>query len=190
MIPLLTLGIPGSTIAAILTGVFLIHGIIVGPEIFTDSRELVFGLFAAGLIGIVAYGLIGYFGGPLIGRAISHVPARLIYPFVFLTAFIAAYSSSSNTFDIFLMSIFGIFGYAMRRFDFSAAAFIIAFVLTKGAEETLRQSMIMSDGGVGLFLERPVALAFIIVGLLVMIGRAVSVARQGNGRNDATSDAE
>ncbi len=190
MIPLLTLGIPGSTIAAILTGVFLIHGIIVGPEIFTDSRDLVFGLFAAGLIGIAVYGLMGYFGGPLIGRAISGVPARLIYPFVFLTAFIAAYSSSSNTFDIVLMSIFGIFGYAMRRFDFSTAAFIIAFVLTKGAEEALRQSLIMSDSGVMIFVERPVALAFIVVGLLVMVGRAVAVARQWNGQTGAASNVE
>jgi len=190
MIPLLTLGIPGSTIAAILTGVFLIHGVIVGPAIFTDSRELVFGLFAAGLIGIAVYGLMGYFGGPIIGRVISRVPARLIYPFVFLTAFIAAYAASSNTFDIVLMSVFGIIGYAMRRFDFSTAAFIIAFVLTKGAEEALRQSLIMSDSGLGIFVERPVALVFIAIGLLAMIGRAVSTARQRNGDTDGSSDVE
>jgi len=190
MIPLLTLGIPGSTIAAILTGVFLIHGIIVGPTIFTSSRDLVFGLFAAGLIGIAMYGLMGYFGSPIIGRVISRVPARLIYPFVFLTAFIAAYSSSSSTFDILLMSFFGLFGYAMRRFDFSAAAFIIAFVLTKGAEEALRQSLIMSESGGDIFLERPVALTFIAIGLLVMIGRAVSMARQRNSADIVTTDDE
>ena len=61
MIPLLTLGIPGSTIAAILIGVFLIHGIQVGPTIFATSKELVYGLFACGLLGIVTYGIIGYF---------------------------------------------------------------------------------------------------------------------------------
>ena len=62
MIPLLTLGIPGSTVAAILVGVFLIHGIQVGPTIFTDptSRELIFSLFAAGLVGIACYGAMGY----------------------------------------------------------------------------------------------------------------------------------
>ena len=64
MIPLLTLGIPGSTIAAILIGVFLIHGIQVGPTIFATSKELVYGLFACGLLGIVTYGIIGYFFGP------------------------------------------------------------------------------------------------------------------------------
>ena len=178
MIPLLTLGIPGSTIAAILTGVFLIHGIVVGPTIFTESKELVFGLFAAGLIGIIIYGLMGYFGSPLIGRIISKVPVRLIYPFVFLTAFIAAYSSSTNTFDIILMGVFGVIGYGMRRFNFSAAAFIIAFVLTKGAEEALRQSLILSESGAGIFLERPIAVVFMAIGLAVLAGRAISVSRQ------------
>ncbi|RKZ97976.1 MAG: hypothetical protein DRQ43_02190 [Gammaproteobacteria bacterium] len=178
MIPLLTLGIPGSTIAAILTGVFLIHGIIVGPTIFTESKELVFGLFAAGLIGIVLYGLMGYFGAPLIGRIIRQVPVRLIYPFVFLTAFIAAYSPSTSTFEIIIMGIFGIIGYGMRRFNFSAPAFIIAFVLTKGAEEALRQSLILSDSGAGIFLERPVAIVFMVLGLLVLVGRAITVVRK------------
>ena len=171
MIPLLTLGIPGSTIAAIISGVFLIHGITVGPTIFQESKELVFGLFASGLVGIVMYGLIGYFGSPIIGRMIASVPVRLIYPFVFLTAFIAAYSTNTNTFDIILMGIFGIIGYAMRRFDFSAAAFIISFVLTKGAEENLRQALILSNDGWGIFLDRPVAMIFFGIAFLAVAVR-------------------
>ena len=88
MIPLLTLGIPGSTVAAVLIGVFLIHGIQVGPAIFDSptSRELIYGLFAAGLLGIVAYGVMGYWGGPIIGRAIAYLPAKYLYPGIFLTA--------------------------------------------------------------------------------------------------------
>jgi len=178
MIPLLTLGIPGSTIAAIITGVFLIHGITVGPTIFQTSKELVFGLFASGLVGIVIYGLIGYFGSPIIGRMIALVPARLIYPFVFLTAFIAAYSTNTNTFDIILMGIFGVIGYAMRKFNFSAAAFIISFILTTGAEENLRQALILSNDGWGIFLERPVALIFFSIGFLTVAVRGWKVLRK------------
>ena len=85
MIPLLTLGIPGSTIAAILIGVFLIHGIQVGPTIFATSKELVYGLFASGLLGIVTYGIIGYFFGPLLGRIIAVLSPNMIYPFVLIT---------------------------------------------------------------------------------------------------------
>ena len=178
MIPLLTLGVPGSTIAAILIGVFLIHGIQVGPSIFQTSRELVFGLFASGLVGIAMYGVIGYFGGPMVGRVIAYFPPRLIYPFIFLTAFIAAYSARQSLFDIGVALVFGIVGYLMRRANFSAAAFIIAFVLAKGAEEAFRQSLLLSDSGIGIYLERPVAIAFMALGLAVLIGRSIAVMRR------------
>lgn len=177
MIPLLTLGVPGSTIAAILIGVFLIHGIPVGPEIFETAHDLVFGLFASGLVGIALYGLIGYYGGPLIGRLVALLPARLIYPFIFLTAFIAAYSARASFADVAIMLVFGVIGYIMRRFDFAPAAFIIAFVLAKGGEESYRQSLLLSDAGNGIFLERPVALAFMALGLLVVAGRTAASLR-------------
>jgi len=186
MIPLLTLGVPGSTIAAILIGVFMIHGIQVGPSIFTTDHELVYGLFASGLLGIAFYGLMGYFGGPLVGRVIAYFPPRLIYPFIFLTAFIASYSARQSIFDIGLALIFGVVGYLMRRADFSAPAFVIAFVLARGAEEAFRQSLLLSDSGIGIFLERPVAIAFLVVGFAVMFGRAIAAFRQNVRRHNET----
>ena len=177
MIPLLTLGIPGSTIAAILIGVFLIHGIQVGPEIFRTSRELVFGLFASGLVGIALYGLIGYFGSPLVGRTIARVSPRIVFAFIFVTSFIASYSARTSLSDIVVMLVFGIIGYVMRRFDFPLAAFIIAFILARSAEGSFRQSMLLSDAGIGIFLERPVALGFMLLGLAVIVGRTISVLR-------------
>ena len=178
MIPLLTLGVPGSTIAAILIGVFMIHGIQVGPSIFETNRELIYGLFAAGLLGIALYGVMGYFGGPLVGRAIAFFPPRLIYPFIFLTAFIAAYSARQSLFDVGVALVFGIVGYIMRRASFSAPAFIIAFILAQGAEMAFRQSLLLSDSGIGIFLERPVAVAFMTLGLAVLIGRSIAVLRR------------
>ncbi|XWN32878.1 MAG: tripartite tricarboxylate transporter permease [Devosia sp.] len=165
MIPVLTLGIPGSTIAAILIGVFLIHGIQVGPTIFLTSRDLVFGLFAAGLIGIASYGLIGWFGAPLIGRLIGHVPQRLIYPTILLMTVVAVYSLRSSLFDVSVMFVFGLVGYGMRKLDFSPPAMIISFVLARGAEEALQQSLMMSSSGYLIFFERPAALAFLLIGL-------------------------
>lgn len=167
MIPLLALGVPGSTIAAILIGVFLIHGIEVGPSIFDNSRELIFGLFAAGLLGIALYGLIGWFGAPLIGHLIAMVPPRLIYPYIFLTCIVSAYSARTSVFDIFIMCAAGFFGYLMRKTDFSPAAFIIAFVLAPGAEEAFRQSLLLSNSGGMIFFERPWALAFFAIAILV-----------------------
>ena len=187
MIPLLTLGVPGSTIAAVLIGVFMIHGIQVGPMIFETNRELIFGLFAAGLIGIAMYGLIGYFAGPLIGRAIAYVPPRFIYPFIFLTAFIAAYSARKSLFDVGIALVFGIVGYYMRRGNYSPAAFIIAYVLAKGAEEAFRQSLLLSDSGIGIFFDRPVAIVFLGLGAAVLIGRSLSVWRSKRRRDAAAS---
>ena len=175
MIPLLTLGIPGSTIAAVLLGVFLIHGITVGPQIFDNpnSRELVFSLFAAGLVGITAYGFIGYFFGPWIGQVIARVPNRILYSFIFLTAIIAAYSSRASIVDVFIALLFGVIGFCMRVGNFSAAAFVIAFVLARNAEEAFRQSLMLSDDGILIFVKEPVALAFLLIGLSVMLFRVV-----------------
>jgi len=168
MIPLLALGIPGSTIAAILVSVFLIHGITVGPAIFQQDKDLVFGLFAGGLIGIATYGVIGYFAGPAVGRLVSLLPPSKIYPFVFLTAFVAAYSARNSFLDVFATAVFGVIGYAMKKLDFSPAALIISFVLTRGAEESLRQALIISNNGPLIFFERPFAIGcFLVMAILL-----------------------
>jgi putative tricarboxylic transport membrane protein len=171
MIPVLCLGIPGSTIAAILIGVFLIHGIQVGPTIFFESKELVFGLFAAGLLGIASYGLIGWFGSVYIGKLIARVPINIVYPTILMLTIVATYSLRSSLFDVVVMGVFGLVGYLMRKLDFSPPAFIISFVLARGAEEALSQSLLMSAGSVTIFVERPVSLLFLILGFGVLLSR-------------------
>ena len=190
MIPLLTLGVPGSTVAAVLIGVFLIHGIQVGPLLFSEtnmiitdtgdffsSRELIFALFAAGLVGIAAYGLMGFWGGPLIGRTIARVPPKYLYPFIFLTAVAASFSARASIMDVGIALLFGVIGYAMRRTDFSAAAFVIAFVLSGRMEESFRQALLLSDDGALIFLREPVAGGFLLAGLAVLLLRAWSSRR-------------
>lgn len=183
MIPLLALGIPGSTIAAILMSVMMIHGIQVGPPIFTVSRELIFTLFAAGLLGTVSYVVIGYFGSALIGRQIARIPPRLIYPTVLVLAFLAAYSVRSSLFDIFVMLSFGGIGFVMRHNDYSVAAFVISFILAKGAEEALRQSLLISDGSLMIFVERPVAAIFLTIGFVSLALRTRQAMHQSKASN-------
>ena len=192
MIPLLTLGIPGSTIAAVLIGMFLVNGLQVGPQIFATEpplfvagqmmspREFIFGIFAAGLVGIACYAIIGYFAAPLIGRAIAILPTQYLYPFIFMISLAASYSSRASIWDVGFAILFGIIGYGMRRTNFSAAAFIIAFVLTSSMEEAFRQSMIISDNGIWLFFsfeyqnKFSYAPIFLLIGTAVVIIRAVS----------------
>lgn len=174
MAPLLTLGIPGSTIGAILLGVFLIHGIQIGPTLFITSRDLVYSLFACGLVGIAAYGVIGYFGAAHVGRLIKRIPTQIIYPLIFLTSFIAAYAARGSLFDVLVMVVAGFAGWIMRKAGLQPAAFVIAFVLTRGAEETFRQSLLMSTDGLMIFLERPVAIAFLVLGCGIVLWRILS----------------
>ena len=184
MAPLLTLGIPGSTIGAILVGVFLVHGIQIGPTLFLTNRDLVYSLFAAGLVGIALYGLMGYFGAAAVGRIIARVPARGLYPVVFLIGMVAAYSARGNMFDVWVALAAGALGWAMRRWGLNPAAFVIAFVLTSGAEQALRQSLLLSDDGWLIFAQRPVAAGFLVLGfgvlaLRVLGSRRVRVANPG-----------
>ena len=204
MIPLLTLGIPGSTIAAVLIGMFLVNGLQPGPTIFADEpplfmggqlispREFIFGIFAAGLIGIAAYALIGYFLAPYIGKMIAILPTQYLYPFIFMMSLAASYSSRASIWDVGFALLFGVIGYAMRRTNFSAPAFIIAFVLTGAMEEAFRQSMIISDSGLlvfasfeyqGKFSYAPI---FLLIALVVLGTRAYSTYKQK--KIDRTSD--
>jgi putative tricarboxylic transport membrane protein len=178
MAPLFTLGIPGSTIGAILVGVFLIHGIQIGPTLFITSRELVYSLFACGLIGIAMYGLIGYFGASFVGRFITKIPTDYLYPIVFLTSFVAAYASRGNLFDVLVMVVAGFAGWMMKKYDFNPAAFVISFVLAGGAEEAFRQSLLLSDNGLWIFVTRPVAFAFLLLGFVALFMRARSLRQQ------------
>ena len=189
MIPLLSLGIPGSTIAAVLIGMFLVNGLQPGPTIFATEpplfmggqlispREFIFGVFAAGLIGIACYALIGYFAAPFIGKLISMLPTQYLYPFIFMTALAASYSSRASIWDVAFALFFGIVGYAMRRTNFSAAAFIIAFVLTASMEEAFRQSMIISDKGFFVFTSFEYGGKFSYAPIFLMIGAAVVIFR-------------
>lgn len=185
MAPLLTLGIPGSAIGAVLLGVFLIHGIQVGPTLFTDAdaRELVYQLFACGILGIIAYGLMGYFGAAKVAGLIVMIPQRVLYPVIFLMSFAAAYSSRNSMFDVLVMICAGVAGWLMRRFGFNIGAFVIAFVLAGGAEENFRQSLRLSDNGVLIFVERPLALLFIVIGIVAMLWRVRALIKEGKENN-------
>ena len=190
LIPLLTLGIPGSTAAALLAGVMLIHGITIGPSVFVTSHDMIYGLFASGLFCIATYFVVGYFGSGIIGRIIALVPAQMIYPFIFVICYVAGYALRQALFDLALMTLFGVVGYLMKRFAFSVPAFVIAFILGSGAETSLRQAMMLDDSGLFVFFQRPIALMFFGFGLLVIVLRIRQLRRQKGERRLAATLSE
>ena len=104
---------------------------------------------------------------------IAILPTQYLYPFIFMTALAASYSSRASIWDVGFALLFGIIGYAMRRTNFSAAAFIIAFVLTASMEEAFRQSMIISDTGILVFLSFEYQGKFSYAPIFLLIGAAV-----------------
>jgi putative tricarboxylic transport membrane protein len=179
LIPLLTLGIPGSVAAALLGGVFLIHGMHIGPRIFVEERDTIYGLFASGLLCIATYTVVGYWGSGFIGRVMMKLPMRVIYPYIFLTSIVAVYALRNTLFDVMMMFIFGFVGYFFKKFDYSLPAFIIAFILGPGAERALRQALLLHNDGPMIFLERPMAIFFIALAILVISIRIWQTSRAG-----------
>jgi putative tricarboxylic transport membrane protein len=140
------------------------------------------------LIGIACYALIGYFAAPLVGKAIAVLPTKYLYPFIFMTAMAASYSSRASIWDVGFALLFGVIGYAMRRTNFAAAAFIIAFVLTASMEEAFRQSMIISDKGLLIFTSFEYQGKFSYAPIFLIIGASVVIFRAWSSYRSRGSD--
>jgi putative tricarboxylic transport membrane protein len=169
LIPLLTLGVPGSTDAALMMSVFMINGIQFGPRIFVDYSDLIYGIFAAGLVAIIGYFLIGFFLAEKVGKLIYLIPKRAIYPVVLIITFIGAYAENTSFFDLGVMTACGVLGYFMRKRGFPVAPMIIAFMLGYKFESTLRQSLIISNNSFMVFLTQPVSLVVLILTVVILL---------------------
>ncbi|MBW2038080.1 MAG: tripartite tricarboxylate transporter permease [Deltaproteobacteria bacterium] len=168
LIPLLSLGIPGDIVTAVLLGAFMIQGIAPGPMLFQEHGNIIYALF----IGLMVCNLGNLVIGSLSIRAarnIFKVPEAIIYPIILLLCFVGTYAVDNSLFDVQAMFFFGILGYVMRKFDYPLAPLLIAFVLGPMLENALRQALIMSDGNVSIFLTHPISLGFLIVTVITII---------------------
>ncbi len=173
MIPMLTLGIPGDDVTAVLLGAFIIQGITPGPTIFQEHGHLVYGIYGALLICDLLLYFIAKLGFPTWIR-LAQLPKHVIFSAVTVFCFVGAYSINQNMFDILTLIFFGIVGYFVRRHGYSAGAIIIGFILGPLWERAFDQAMVLSDGSFMIFVERPIAGLFLVFSLLSGIGIAIS----------------
>ena len=160
LIPMLTLGVPGDVITAILMGALMVHGIHVGPMIFVDHRVFVFGIFGVLLVSILMLLIIGKV--LLRGvRHLAHMPISIIMPIVMVLCVIGAYSSNYSVTDIWFMLAFGVIGYLFNKIEFPLPPFLIAFVLGPQFELYIRQALMLSRGDFSVFFTKPICLLFI-----------------------------
>ena len=174
MIPLLTLGIPGSASAAMLIGAFIIQGIQPGPLLFENQGRLIYGLFGAMLIANFCNLLVGNFGLRLWARIIS-APASVILSGALVLCLVGAYLSSGGMLGIWVMLAFAALGYAMNAFGYPVVVFVIAFFLGPRFELSMAQTLILTGGDLTGIMDHPVTLVFLILTalLLYLMGRKV-----------------
>ena len=169
MLPMLTLGIPGSPTTAILLGGMVIWGLEPGPLLFTEHKEFVWGLIAS-LYAANFFSLIINIAFIPAFVAVLKMPFTILAPVIFGLCVVGGYVPTLDMHDVWLMFVFGVVGYLMRKLDYPLAPAVLAIVLGPLAERSVRQSLIGSHGDISIFFTRPISgtITFIAIILLVL----------------------
>ena len=168
MIPVLSLGIPGTPVTALLLGALVIQGIQPGPLFMQQRPDLFWGIVASMYVGNVFLLILNL---PLVGLWVQllRVPYRVLFPIVLMLSVVGTYSANKNVFDLWVMLGFGVAGYLLRRLEYDLAPFLIAFVLAPLLEQSLRQSLVMSPDGILILFQRPIAATLIAISALLVV---------------------
>lgn len=170
--PLLALGIPSSGTVTILLGGLMMWGITPGPLLFTEHPDLAWGLIASMYTGNIVCMAIAALSIPLMVQALR-VPPVIMTPIIMVICMVSAYSANNSMFDVWLMIIFGTVGYFFSRYKYPVAPFIMAFILTPRLEMSARQAFDISNGDPAIFVQKPIALAFLSLTLLFFLSPLV-----------------
>ncbi|HKY02884.1 MAG TPA: tripartite tricarboxylate transporter permease [Burkholderiales bacterium] len=180
LLPMLTLGVPGSPTAAVLLGGLLIWGLQPGPLLFAEQKDFVWGLIASMYLGNIA-GLIVVLTCVPFFAAILRIPFSIIAPVILVICAIGSYTVANTIFDIYLMVVFGVAGYLLRKLNYPLAPLVLALVLGARAEDSFRQSMLISQGDVTVFFSNGLVGGLTGLALLLlfspMVGALISKMR-------------
>jgi len=179
LVPLLTLGLPTSSTAAIMLAAFQQFNLQPGPLIFTSNPELVWGLIASLYLGNTMLLLLNLPLAPLWARLLR-IPAPLLYGGILVFATLGTYSLKNSVFDVGLMYVIGMIGFLMRRVDIPVAPAIIGMILGPMAEQQFRRALAISQGDMSVFLTQPISAALLFLALVALL--AVPLARAYQAR--------
>jgi len=167
LVPLLTLGIPGGNTTAILLGGLILWGYKPGPLLIQEHPELFWGLVASMYVGNVLLLILNLPLVPLFAQ-ILRLPYYVLYPLILGISIVGVYSVNNSLFDVWIMGLFGLLGYVMRKLDFPQAALILGMVLGDGLERALRQSLMMSQGDISILVMRPISGTLLLTAALIL----------------------
>lgn len=165
MIPMLTMGIPGDSVTAVLLGAMMMHGLKPGPELFQKEADLVGAIFMGLLIANLLVLPIGLLGAKLFAQTMR-LPRQYLLPLIIVLCVIGAYAINNSFFDVGIAFLFGLIGWWLKRWDFPLGPLVLGLILGKMVEENLRRSLILSGGSPLIFLTHPIALVLLLCAVL------------------------
>jgi putative tricarboxylic transport membrane protein len=185
MLPMLTLGIPGSPTTAILLGGMVIWGLEPGPRLFVDHKDFVWGLIAS-LYAANLFALLINIAFIPAFIAVLKMPFTILAPVIYVLCVVGGYAPTKDMHDVWLMLIFGVVGYLMRKLDYPLAPAVLAIVLGPLAEASMRQSLIMAQGSFEIFFFRPISGTIMVTAIVLLVWPAFSLWRgKANQRHPA-----
>jgi putative tricarboxylic transport membrane protein len=168
MIPLMTMGIPGSGATAIILGAFLLHGLQPGPQVFETSREIVYAVFASIFVAVIGMCVIGYFAARYLVRVLE-LPEVIVSAYVVMCCILGAFAARNNITDVWLMVVFGVVGYLCERLRFPIAPLVLGVILGPLAETNFMTTMISFANDWTVFFTRPISGSVMAVAILTIV---------------------
>lgn len=168
LIPLMTLGVPGDTVTAILLGGFMIHGVQPGPLLFQNNANLVYTIFVSMIFASVIMLVLEFYGMRIFAKLLN-VPKHILLPIIVVLCVVGAFGLNSRIFDVWTILIFGILGYLFYRFKVPKTPFIMGFILGPMLETNFRRALMLSDNSFLSFFKQPISAIFLSIALVSLV---------------------
>jgi putative tricarboxylic transport membrane protein len=188
-VPMLALGIPTGPVPAVLMGALMVHGVSPGPQLVTEHPEVFWGFVASMYVGNIMLLALNL---PLVSLFVSvlRIPYAYLYPLIIMFCILGVYEVSHSIVDVWIMLIMGLLGYMLRKFSFDPAPLVLGLVIAPLFEQSLRQSLIMSNGNYTIFFNRPISVGLLAVSAFLLALSAVSFVLKRKDWRDELAEAE
>ena len=168
LIPLMTLGIPGDAVTAIILGAFIIRGLRPGPSLFAEHGDIAYTIFAGFTVASIMTLIIGLCLAKIFAR-ILNIPKKILLPIILALCLVGSYAIQNSIFDVYVTVFFGILGYFLRKFGFQGSPIVLALILGPMAEYNFRLTLTATQGDYSVFVTRPICLGFLIISVMSIV---------------------
>ncbi len=168
MIPLLSLGVPGDAVTAVLLGAFVIQGLQPGPLLYKEHIDLVYAIFASMVVAQFAMQFVGMVGMRFFAKVIM-IENSILMPMILVLSIIGSYAMRGSVFDVGLTILFGIIGFLLQRYDFPLSPILLALILGPMAESNLRRALVISSGHGSILFSRPIAVVLLVLAVIFLV---------------------